>query len=91
MSITPLVFLFHKLLRHELPIFEQSSGRLKQPQTNSPFGGNKGLRQSTSLNKAQTVQPGSLFTLIETTSNKSYHLVMKRVNTEHIAKQFQKH
>jgi len=34
MSITPLVYFFHKLLRHELPIFGQSSGRLKQPQTN---------------------------------------------------------
>jgi len=28
------VCFFHKLLRHELPIFGQSSGRLNQPQTN---------------------------------------------------------
>jgi len=34
MSITPLVSFFHKLLRRELSIFGQSSGRLKQPQTN---------------------------------------------------------
>jgi len=58
---------------------------LKQPQQNLPFGGNKRLTQSTSLNKAQAVQTGPLFTLIETASNKSNHLVVKRVYTEHIA------
>jgi len=85
MSITPLKFaFFHKLLRHELPIFGQSSGRLKQPQKNLPFGGNKRLTQSTSLNKAQAVLTGPLFTLIETASNKSTIWQQKGL-TEHIA------
>jgi len=53
-----------------------------------PFGGNKGLTQSTFLNKAQTVHSGPILTPIETALNKSNHLVVKRVNTEHIACNF---
>jgi len=57
---------------------------LKQPKK-LPFGGNKGFTQSTSLNKAQAVRAGPLFTLTEAASNKSNDLVVKRVYTEHTA------